>query len=498
MTVRPSRLAFLPLLAALALVSGCGSKATTSGSSESGATVVGEGALAFVSVSSDLGSSQWQQLDKLAQKFSFRDQALAKVKLELAKQHLDYDQDVKPALGPEVDVVVAGGTAGASGNSVGGSVAVLMTKPDDAAKFKALIAKVNSSGGSTAVYREVNGWYLASDKQASIDKVLKGSGGALADDPAFKDALSKLPGDALVKAYLDGNQLAAFVRQAAAKQGGTPFDPSTIGLDKLEYVAASVSAENDGLRVRGASKGSGTEALGAGDYASKLLDKVPGDALALLDFRGGGISDQLKKLESNPQFAQSLQQLEAMLGVSLDDLLELVRNETGFYLQAGRRDPGVLARAHAVGHGRRAGDARQAGRQGGLARRRQVSRTMPGTRAARSTSASSRCTTATSGDQVVITSGINGIADFGGSGSKLPDSADFKEAKSAAGMPDSTGGFVYVDLKNAIPLIEGFAGLAGQSLPPSVAGNLRPLRSLVAWTAGSGDSRTFDAFLEIK
>ena len=108
MTVRPSRLAFLPLLAALALVSGCGSKATTSGSTESGATVVGEGALAFVSVDSDLGSSQWQQLDKLAQKFPVRDQALAKLKLELAKQHLDYDQDVKPALGPEVDVVVAG------------------------------------------------------------------------------------------------------------------------------------------------------------------------------------------------------------------------------------------------------------------------------------------------------------------------------------------------------------------------------------------------------
>ena len=494
MTVRFSRLAFLPLLAALALVSGCGSKATTSGSSESGATVVGEGALAFVSVSSDLGSSQWQQLDKLARKFSFRDQALAKVKLELAKQHLDYDQDVKPALGPEVDVVVAGGTAGASGNSVGGSVAVLMTKPDDAAKFKALIAKVNSSGGSTAVYREVNGWYLASDKQASIDKVLKGSGGALADDPAFKDAMSKLPGDALVKAYLDGNQLAAFVRQAAAKQGGTPFDPSTIGLDKLDYVAASVSAENDGLRVRGASKGSGTEALGAGDYASKLLDKVPGDALALLDFRGGGISDQLKKLESNPQFAQSLQQLEAMLGVSLDDLLELVRNETGFYLRPGAGIPEFsLALTPSDTAAALATLDKLAAKVASLA----GGKFTPGT--VRTLDLGQFALHyGTSGDHVVITSGINGITDFGGSGSKLPDSADFKEAKSAAGMPDSTGGFVYVDLKNAIPLIEGFAGLAGQSLPPSVAGNLRPLRSLVAWAAGSGDSRTFDAFLEIK
>jgi hypothetical protein len=57
---------------------------------------------------------------------------------------------------------------------------------------------------------------------------------------------------------------------------------------------------------------------------------------------------------------------------------------------------------------------------------------------------------------------------------------------------------LYVDLKNAIPLIEGFAGLAGQKLPAQVTANLVPLRSFLAWSAGSGNSRTFDAFLEIK
>ena len=491
--MRLSRFAFLPLLAALALVSGCGSSATTSSSSESGATVVGDSALAFVSVSSDLGSAQWKQLDKLAQKFSFRDQALTQIKQELAKQNLDYDKDVKPALGPEVDVAVVGG-AGADGNSVGGSVAVLMTKPDDAAKFKALIAKANSSGDSPAVYREVNGWYLASDKQGSIDKVVKGSGGALADNSAFKDAMSKLPGDALVKAYLDGNQLAAFARQAADQQGGTPFDPSTIGLDKLEYVSASLSAENDGLRVRGASKGSGSNALGAGDFSSSLLGKVPGDALAFLDFRGGGTADQLKKLESNPQMAQGLQQLQAMLGVSLDDLLELVRNETGFYLRPGAGIPEFsLALSPSDKSAALSTLDRLAGKVAALTGGKLTSgtvRTLDLGQFALHYGAA--------GEHVLITSGINGISDFGGSESKLPDSADFKEAKSAAEMPDSNGGFVYIDLKNAIPLIEGFAGLAGQSLPPSVAGNLRPLRSLVAWAAGSGDSRTFDAFLEIK
>lgn len=488
MTVRLSRFTCVPLLAALALVSGCGSSATTSGSSESGATVVGEGALAFVSVSSDLASSQWQQADKLAQKFSFRDQALAQIKQKLAKQNLDYNKDVKPALGPEVDVVVA---QGASPNK---TVTVLMTKPDDAAKFKALVTKANASGGSPAVYREVNGWYFASDKQTSIDKVVKGGSGSLADNAAFKEAMAKLPGDALAKAYVNGKELAPLIREAAAQGGGSQFDPSTVGLDKLDYVSASLSAESDGLRVRGASKGSGSSALGAGDFSSTLLGKVPGDALAFLDFRGGGTVDQLKKLESNPQLGQSLQQLQATLGVSLDDLLALLRNEVGFYLRPGA---GIPEFSLALSPSDKAA---------ALSTLDKLAAKVAALTGGKLTSGTERTLNlgrfalhyGASGDHVLITSGINGITDFGGAGSKLPDSADFKEAKSAAGMPDSTGGFAYIDLKNAIPLIEGFSGLAGQSLPPSVAGNLRPLRSLVAWAAGSGDSRTFDAFLEIK
>jgi hypothetical protein len=98
----------------------------------------------------------------------------------------------------------------------------------------------------------------------------------------------------------------------------------------------------------------------------------------------------------------------------------------------------------------------------------------------------------------VITNAASGVTGAGGSGEKLPSGADFSEAKSAAGLPDSTNGFIYVDLKNAIPLLEGFAGLSGSSPSPMVTANLRPLRSFLAWGAESGDTQTFDAFLEIK
>ena len=45
---------------------------------------------------------------------------------------------------------------------------------------------------------------------------------------------------------------------------------------------------------------------------------------------------------------------------------------------------------------------------------------------------------------------------------------------------------------------QGFAGLAGGNLPSDTFDNLRPLRSFLAWTEGQGETRSFDAFLEIK
>jgi hypothetical protein len=491
-----SRFLTAALLAMLAVaLAGCGGgNATTSASGESGSKLVRAGALAFVAIDSDLGSSQWQQVDELSKKFPGRSKALAQLRQGLTKNGVDYEKDVKPALGPEVDVVVVSGPGTNQTSAVG------LTKPKDAGRFKALIAKLNASdqdpASKPAVYKEIDdGWYAVSETQAQIDAALKGSGGqALSDDTTFKAALEKLPGEALVKAYLDGRQLNELIR-AESQKSGTPFDPSTLGLDKLEFVAASTSAESDGIRVRGASSGGN---LGGGEFSSKLLDGVPGDALAFLDFRGAGTADQLKKLESNPTVAQALRQLEAGLGVSFDDILALLHNEVALYVRPGAGIPEVtlaletkdqaaalstldrLAARLAATTGAQVQPGKQGGHDVKTINLGQIAIHYGGL-----------------GDKVLVTSGVNGIADYG-TGSKLTDSADFKQAKSAAEMPDSTGSFFYLDLKNSIPLLEGLAGLAGQTPPAEVTENVRPLRSFLAWTEGTGGARTFDAFLEIK
>jgi hypothetical protein len=483
----------LPVVLLALLAAGCGGGSSNTGAGGSsipgGAGIVRGGLVGFVAIDSDTGSDQWQQLDELAQKFPGRDRAIAHIEEELTKEGVDYESDVKPALGPELDLAIASAGTEQSTRVVG------LTKPDDPAKLEALVAKLNStdSGDDDAVYRELeDGWYAISHSQLAITSVLKGDRTALADDDTFKQAMGKLPGDALVKAFLDGRRLSALVSQAAAS-GGRSVDPSLLGLDNLEYVAVSASAEDDGIRIRGASSGGP-----AGGGETTLAAGVPGDAFALLDFLGQGTTDQLGRLKSSPQFAPVLDELEEY-GVTFDELLSLLQGEVAFYARPG----GVIPELTLV---LRPQDASAA--LATLDKLMEHLAAASGGTVESGTQDGHPVKTVNLGNfaihygavegKVLLTSGMNGIADYGTSGDRLPDSEDFKEAKDAAGMPDSTGGFAYIDVKDVLPLLEGLAALSGKSLPSEVTENLRPLRSFLAWSEGGSDSRTYDAFLEIK
>jgi hypothetical protein len=82
----------LPFLALAALLAGCGSAEKTSssaGSIPAGASVVRAGVVAFVAVDSDTGSSQWKQLDELAQKFPGRDDFVAQFEQKISAHGVD-------------------------------------------------------------------------------------------------------------------------------------------------------------------------------------------------------------------------------------------------------------------------------------------------------------------------------------------------------------------------------------------------------------------------
>ncbi len=430
MSARRTFITALLVTLSLLLGAGCGGSAGRGGSS--GASLIRSDALAFVSIDSDLGSSQWQKVNDL------------------------------PNLN---DAAVVG-----------------LTKPDDAGKFKALVKKLNEtdSSGQPAVYRQVNGWYALSDSQAHIDAVLKSGGKSLSDESTYNDALGKLPSSALVKAYVSGPQLAKVIQQFQQAKG-SGLAGTTPGLTKLDFVSAALSAEDDGVRVHGATGGAGSSDLASGNYESKLIDGVPADALA------------------NPTFSQALPQIERALGVKLADVLALLRGEVAFYMRPGGALPeGTLAIGTDDQSAALSTLDKLASRLAALMQAK-VTTTHEAGHAVKTIDFTRFAVRyAGLGDKILITTGLNGIGAYTASGSKLPDAADFKEAKSASGMPSSNAGFAYVDLKNAIALAESLSGLAGSSLPPKVAENLRPLRSFIAWGDRSGDAFTFDAFLEIK
>ena len=489
----PARRTFSAVLTTLFLLLAAGCGGSSGAGASSGASLVRSDALAFVSIDSDLGSSQWQQVDDLSKKFPGRSAALAMIKRSLAKSQVDFGRDVKPALGPEVDVAVVSGATPNETSVVG------LTKPHDPGKFKDLVKKLNATdtSGKPAVYREVDGWYALSDSQSAIDAVLKGNGDPLSDNSTFNDAMGKLPDEALAKAYLNGAQLGSLIQRFGR---GSGLAGSSSGVEKLDFVSASLSAEDDGVRVHGAVAGPDSGKLSDGDYESKLIRGVPADALAFLSFRGGKGIDRLKtQLEANPALSGALSQVERALGVRVEDILALLRGEIALYVRPGGALPefslmlGTADQASAL-----ATLDKLAARLAALTHAKVTSGNEGGH--AVKTLDFSRFVVryAGLGDKILITSGLNGIGAYTASGPKLPDSADFKEARAAAGMPTSNAGFVFVDLKDSIALIESLAGLAGSSLPPQAAGNLRPLRSFTAWGASSGKAFTFDAFLEIK
>src|SRR5437763_768039 len=332
MTVRRRLSLLLGLLAALTLLAaGCGGKKQAAASS-SGAQFVRSDALAFVSVDTDFGSSQWKQVDSIASKFPGRDKAIESLKKSIAGQGVDFDSDIKPALGSELDFAVAGGA------TLNDTKAIGLLQPGDEGKFKALVDKENKAQpDSKSVYRKLSdGWYAIASTQADIDQVLKGSNPPLSDESLYKDALAKQPSDALAKAYVNGPELGKVVQKAIEARGNGLSDSTTSGLQKLDFVSASLSAEDDGVRLHGAVQGSGSESLlGSGDYASKLLGETPSDAFAFLTFKVG------KNTASG--LGSVTAPFEQTLGVSLQDVLALLENENAIYVRPGAVIPEFAA-----------------------------------------------------------------------------------------------------------------------------------------------------------
>jgi hypothetical protein len=319
--------------------------------------------------------------------------------------------------------------------------AVLLTQPDDVDAWRALIDKAAKAEDEQYVLGEVDGWQAAAENQAALD-ALKNGEGSLAENAAFQEALEELPDDRLAYGWASG----AGLRQRSQQL-------------KFEWVAGAVAAEDDGARATFVSRGPSTGET----YTSERVDDAPSDALAFLSFDADGLRAQ----------ASSFAPYAAMLGLPLDDLFEDIRGEAALWVRLSTGRPEITLVTDVA-------DADRA-----QATLRRLLRDLPLELKLGVVDGQLVATTASSPEAALQHD------------EALGDTEDFKEAAEVAGMPDETSGFVFVNVADALPLLS-LAGLAGAQVPEEVLENLRPLRSIVAWSEAEGSRATHHLFVHIQ
>ncbi|MGH3039252.1 MAG: hypothetical protein ACRDLZ_07595 [Gaiellaceae bacterium] len=91
---------------------------------------------------------------------------------------------------------------------------------------------------------------------------------------------------------------------------------------------------------------------------------------------------------------------------------------------------------------------------------------------------------------LAVSSSEKELAALRGDGPRLGQDEGFEEALEAAGVPDETTGFGYVDVESAAPLIFEKAAQEGEYL--------EPLGSAVFWSEASDDTQHFSLYLGIE
>jgi hypothetical protein len=485
----------LALLAALALAtSGCGSEATKS-ELPAGASFAPASSAAFIAGVTDPSSEQWRNADHLLSRFPGRGKLLDEIHKDLTKEGLTWERDIEPALGPDINLVWIDFADGGD-NLVG------FAKPKDRAKF----VKLLETGDDPVVTREIEGWTVFAETKAQLDRFAAArSSGSLADDDAFRSAMEKLPEEPAVRGYVSGKSIdQALQRESARDPDVQAFRRFSGGFGKLESLAFAASAETDGVRLEAASKSDPAPDIGS--YSPALADHLPTGALLYVSFGNledflAGTLDSLDK--SIPTFKSQRTETEDALGFRLKaDLFPLFSREGGLAVYPGRPIPGIVFMLDVEGKEDKARNVMR--RFGAIAAMDGEATTRTFTidgveaREIVFTGAGFSVFSAVDDGRLVVTSTKKRLGDSLASGGKLADDPMYGQARTSANVPDKTVGFVYVNLRDALPYVFDLAASSGDPAPADVRANTKPLESALFFAERDGDRLTLSGFLAIR
>ncbi|HSK16458.1 MAG TPA: DUF3352 domain-containing protein [Gaiellaceae bacterium] len=486
-------LAALAVAALLVFAAGCGAGEETGGAAD---LVPGDVSFYLV-VDTDFDGDQWSAVEDLAARFPGGEGALQRFFAEIAADadaEIDFERDVKPALGPEVVVVGLEFDAGED------PPVVALTQPDDLEAFQQLLQKSEEP----PVVQEVDGWQAVAPDQEALDRFLDARNGPrLSDSETFDRAMDGLDGDALVRGFVDGESLNALPPEDEAVL--SPLFGMLGGTGTIAASGFAVAASDDGARMDGtmvfpedAEPWFVTE-----PFEAELPETVPGDALAYVGFSDldqaiAGFRDALA--ESDPSTEREIAQLEAFLGVSLEaDLAPLLADEGALYVRRGAVIPEVtlvtrvedeaqaLATLDELVSGAGAfvplGPAQQSDVDG--VEVREIAFSPP-----------FGLVYGAFDGLLVLSTSREGIAALRADGDRLADDDGYEDALDEAGVPGETTGFAYADLEEIFPLVFGLAELGGEDVAESRR-YTDPLGSFVVWGTTDDDIARYSVFLGI-
>jgi hypothetical protein len=460
--------------AALALLaSGCGTATEQAGSVPESAKLAPRDAIAYMSFLSDEGSDQWKNADRLLALFpGARESLVGELESELEADGLTWSEDVAPALGPEIALVVTGDRG-----------FVALTQPDDEQALAALL----QASDEPSVTDTVSGWTVVAEKQAHIDAYRRAlSRGSLDEVATFEEAMSSLPEESLAVGWVDvnavGEEIAAAIGGAVSSEDVGPVD-----------LAAAVSAEDDGMLVSlGVRLPDGT---GDTTYEPKLFDRVPADAVAVLSF--GGTQGVLDRVERTIDLDSVSGALDDVLGVSLDGVLDALSGEGVVYVRRGEGDGRlpevtvVLDPPDADRTWRTIENAAQkAATEGG-------GRIEAGSQAGRPVNRlvleQATIVYARIDETLLVSTNPRAVEALLAGGPRLADDDGFERAAERVGLGDRTSGFAYVDLDGLVALIEE---LGGGEVPPEAREVLEELESVILQASADGERGRLQGFVQ--
>lgn len=437
--------------AAAILTAGCGSAGPGGpGALDGAASIVPADAVAFVAARTDVQSAAWHGV---------------------AQPFLKDFQTYAPALGSELDVAV-----------LPTKQVVALTQPHDPQELAALATKQH------AQTRTIGGWTAIATSSAALD-TFAGATSHLADSNLFIDAMNRLPTDALLRAYANGEEAAQLMQSLPGQLQGTSVPGGvhvryrasahsrfSIANTDFKWAAAAVTSESGGFRLRAFVRPAGLVASGparfvihpTAPYRPALVDEIPSGALAVADLQiPSGI---FETAPPSPQLQKLFGKAAPLVPGYLDALLG---GETAIYVRPGAPLPELTLVTQPS-------DTEAAARA-----LDELLAALPAT----SMLHDLKLVHATIGGQFVVSTSSAGIDAFRGGGDKLSADGSFAAAEKEAGMGSQTTGFVYGNVKDLLP----FLTLAGLQVPQG----LPSIGTVFAFGDQSNGESSYQAFVSV-